>query len=62
MVARKIETWPVWLAVDLIAVPLYASKALWLTAAVYAFLLVLVVMGWLRWSRLIGREAVGAAA
>ena len=55
MVARKIETWPVWIAVDCIAVPLYASKGLWLTAAVYAFFLVLVVMGWLRWSKLIGR-------
>lgn len=54
MVARKIETWPVWSTVDCIAVPLYASKGLWLTAAVYAFFLVLVVMGWLRWSKLIG--------
>lgn len=53
MVARKIETWPVWFAVDCIAVPLYASKGLWLTAAVYGFFLVLVVMGWLRWSKLI---------
>ena len=55
MVARKIETWPVWFAVDCVAVPLYAAKGLWLTAAVYAFFLVLVVMGWLRWSKLIGR-------
>ena len=62
MVARKIETWPVWFVVDCIAVPLYGSKGLWLTAAVYAFFLVLVVMGWLRWSRLIGRADVGAPA
>ena len=54
MVARKIETWPVWFVVDCIAVPLYASKDLWLTAAVYAFFLVLVVTGWVRWSRSIG--------
>lgn len=53
LVARKIETWPVWIAVDCIAVPLYAVKGLWLTAAVYAFFLVLVVMGWVRWSKLI---------
>ena len=62
MVARKIETWPVWFVVDCIAVPLYASKGLWLTAAVYAFFLVLVVIGWLRWSRLQGRAAVGVPA
>ena len=55
MVARKVETWPVWFVVDCIAVPLYASKGLWLTAAVYAFFLVLVVMGWVRWSRLVTR-------
>lgn len=60
MVARKIETWPVWFVVDAIAVPLYASKALWLTAAVYAFFLVLVVSGWRRWSRLIVRDAAVA--
>lgn len=56
MVARKIESWPVWLVVDLIAVPLYASKGLWLTAGVYAFFLVLVVMGWLRWRSLIAEQ------
>ena len=62
MVARKIETWPVWFVVDCIAVPLYASKGLYLTAAVYAFFLVLVVMGWVRWSRLIGTRAIGVPA
>ena len=62
MVARKIETWPVWFVVDCIAVPLYASKGLYLTAAVYAFFLVLVVMGGVRWSRLIGRDPVAVPA
>ena len=62
MVARKLETWPVWFVVDCIAVPLYGSKGLWLTAAVYAFFLALVVAGWLRWSRLWRQAQVGAAA
>ena len=62
MVARKIETWPVWLVVDVIAVPLYASKGLWLTAGVYFFFLVLVVTGWARWRRLIGEQAMLAVA
>jgi nicotinamide mononucleotide transporter len=56
MVGRKIETWPVWFVVDCIAVPLYASKGLWLTAGVYFFFLVLVVMGWVRWRRLYGEQ------
>jgi nicotinamide mononucleotide transporter len=62
MVARKVETWPVWFLVDCIAVPLYGSKGLWLTAAVYAFFLVLVVLGWLRWNRLLGRQTVAMPA
>jgi len=62
MVGRKIETWPVWFVVDCIAVPLYASKGLYLTAAVYAFFLVLVVMGWMRWSRLIGTRVIAVPA
>ena len=61
MVGRKLESWPVWFVVDCIAVPLYASKGLWLTAAVYAFFLVLVVMGWLRWSKLVGRDTLVGA-
>jgi nicotinamide mononucleotide transporter len=61
MVGRKLESWPVWFVVDCIAVPLYASKGLWLTATVYAFFLVLVVMGWLRWSRLAGRDTFAGA-
>jgi nicotinamide mononucleotide transporter len=62
MVARKVETWPVWFLVDCIAVPLYASKGLWPTAAVYAFFLVLVVMGWVRWRRLVVTQAEPIAA
>ena len=58
MVARKLETWPVWFVVDCISAPLYASRGLWVTAAVYAFFLVLVVMGWMKWSRLLPRLAV----
>jgi nicotinamide mononucleotide transporter len=62
MVARKLETWPVWFVVDCIAVPLYFSKGLWLTSVIYFFFLVLVVMGWIRWTRLIGNQRIEAAA
>ena len=62
MVARKLETWPVWFVVDCIAVPLYASKGLWLTAAVYFFFLLLVVIGWVRWTRLFRRDTATMAS
>lgn len=52
MMRRKLEHWPVWIAVDVAAVGVYAAKALYLTAAVYALLLVLCVVGFRAWRRL----------
>ncbi len=36
LMSRRIETWPCWLIVNSIAVPLYLSRELYLTAALYA--------------------------
>lgn len=52
LMRRRIETWPFWLAVNLIAVPLYASRGLTLTAALYAFYAVNAVWAWRHWQRL----------
>jgi nicotinamide mononucleotide transporter len=35
LMRRQVETWPVWLAVNTLSVPLYASRGLWLTAGLY---------------------------
>lgn len=51
LVRRRIETWLVWLAVDTIAVPLYASRGLYLTAALYAAYWVNALYGHWRWRR-----------
>ncbi|WP_374946236.1 nicotinamide riboside transporter PnuC [Agreia sp.] len=49
--ARKIiEQWWVWIAVDVVSIPLYASKGLWLTAILYVGFLTLCVDGLRRWS------------
>lgn len=48
---RKIENWIGWIAVDVVAIGLYASKSLWITAALYALFLVLSVQGWREWRR-----------
>ena len=44
--------WPVWLAVNLVSVGLFAIKALWLTVLLYALFAALSVVGWRAWRRL----------
>lgn len=52
LLGRKyLETWPVWLVVNLASVALFAWKALWLTALLYAVFAVLSVVGWRRWRK-----------
>jgi nicotinamide mononucleotide transporter len=53
LVARRYESWWCWLLVNTIAVPVYASKHLYLTAALYAAFWVNAVVALVRWRRLI---------
>lgn len=52
MMRRKLEHWWIWIVVDVVAVGVYALKALYLTAGVYAVLLALCVQGILEWRRI----------
>ena len=53
MLGRKlVENWPVWLAVNVLSVGLFAYKNLWLTALLYALFAVLSVLGWRAWLRM----------
>ncbi len=50
LLARKyIENWAVWAVVNVLSVGLFAYKALWLTAALYALFAVLSLLGWRAW-------------
>ena len=55
---KKLESWWLWIAADLIFVPLYASQELWLTAALYVGFLGLCCYGLWSWTR--GKAAVPA--
>jgi nicotinamide mononucleotide transporter len=52
LMRRRVETWPFWLLVNTIAVPLYASRELYLTSVLYAAYWVNAVVAWRRWRRL----------
>ena len=53
LLGRKlIENWPVWLAVNVVSVALFAYKALWLTVLLYALFALMSLAGWRAWRKL----------
>jgi nicotinamide mononucleotide transporter len=57
LLARKrVENWPVWLAVNLVSVVLFSVKGLWLTAVLYALFAGLSVAGWRAWTAMARAE------
>jgi nicotinamide mononucleotide transporter len=52
MMERRVENWWSWLLVNTIAVPLYASRGLYLTAVLYAAYWINAVVSLRRWRRL----------
>lgn len=52
LMRRKLETWPFWLAVNTVAVPLFASRGLHLTAVLYGAYWINALVAWRAWRRL----------
>ncbi|WP_447760981.1 nicotinamide riboside transporter PnuC [Sphingopyxis panaciterrae] len=48
---RRVESWWLWILVDLIAIPLFAWRGLYATSAVYVVLLGLSIDGLIQWRR-----------
>jgi nicotinamide mononucleotide transporter len=51
LMGRRLETWPFWVLVNTISVPLYASRGLYLTAVLYAAYWLNALVSWLFWRR-----------
>lgn len=58
MSRRAVESWWLWIAVDIGSIGLYAAKGLWLTMALYAIFLALAIWGLIDWRGVETRQAV----
>lgn len=52
LMRRKLESWIFWIIVDVIAVPLYSAKGLYLTSAIYFLFLINAVWGLINWIKI----------
>ena len=53
LLGRKfVDNWPVWLAVNLISMPLFAYKGLGLTVVLYGLFALMSLAGWRAWQRM----------
>ena len=61
LLGRKyVENWPTWIVVNVVATALFAYKGLWLTVVLYAVFVVMSMIGWRAWLRLLPDARVPA--
>ncbi|MEN9932025.1 MAG: hypothetical protein RIS17_598 [Pseudomonadota bacterium] len=46
---RMLESWPIWVAINIASIGLYASQALWITAGLYVVFLAGALYSWRQW-------------
>ena len=62
LLQRRLENWPVWVLVNTMAVPLFASRGLYLTSALYAVYWINALVSWRHWHREMLRQSSSAAS
>ncbi len=50
-IKRRVECWAFWLIVNSVAVPLYVSRGLYLTAFLFSYYWLAAILGWRFWQR-----------
>lgn len=58
---KRLENWLYWIVADIVYVPLYCYKGLYLTAILYGVFLCMAIMGWREWQRRYRAMAQGVA-
>jgi nicotinamide mononucleotide transporter len=56
MTRKKLEAWIFWVAVNIVASGIYWYKDLHLTSGLYAVFLVLAIIGWFSWKKLLRKQ------
>lgn len=56
LMRRQLQNWPVWVAVNILSVPLYFSRELYLSAGLYALFLVNAIVSWRHWLNLFDEQ------
>jgi nicotinamide mononucleotide transporter len=53
---RKLESWIFWISVDLVSIPVYAYKQLYLIALLYGVFLGLAILGYRQWRQAVADD------
>jgi nicotinamide mononucleotide transporter len=51
LMKRYVQAWPVWVVVNILSVPLYFSRELYLTAGMYSLFLLNAIYSWYSWNK-----------
>lgn len=54
---KRLESWLIWIVVDVVSIGLYVAKDLYLTAGLYTIFLVLATLGLLAWKKTLSAPA-----
>ncbi|HFB66018.1 MAG TPA: nicotinamide riboside transporter PnuC [Aeromonadales bacterium] len=60
MTRKKLESWILWVIVDVVAISVYFIKGLYLTTGLYSVFLIMSVFGYLLWKKSLEEEKVMA--
>ncbi len=53
---KKMETWIIWILVNVVAIYVYSTQGLWLVTAQYVFFLINTGIGWMEWHRIYAKN------